>query len=59
MLGFLFGLISATPYLGKPHDWLPATCTSPKTCTLCGQTRGEVDSHNHDWQEASSITLWV
>ena len=23
------------------HDWKAATCTSPKTCTVCGITEGE------------------
>ena len=23
------------------HDWIGATCTAPKTCSLCGATDGE------------------
>ena len=32
------------PYCGYErhvHDWLPATCVSPKTCRTCGETEGE------------------
>lgn len=29
------------------HDWVDATCTAPKTCSLCGETEGEPDALNH------------
>ena len=29
------------------HDWSEASCTEPKTCTLCGETEG--DPLGHDW----------
>lgn len=28
------------------HDFAPATCTDPRTCTRCGATRGEADGHS-------------
>ncbi len=28
------------------HNWKDATCTEPKTCTLCGQKQGEALGHN-------------
>ena len=28
-----------------PHSWLDATCTAPKTCTVCGETEGEALGH--------------
>ena len=35
-------------------NWAPATCTAPKTCTVCGSTRGEpVD---HSWVDATCTT---
>ena len=27
------------------HEWLDATCTTPKTCMICGETEGQVGSH--------------
>ncbi len=27
------------------HQWTDATCTAPKTCTLCGETEGEALGH--------------
>ena len=27
------------------HDFTPANCASPKTCTLCGATEGEIGEH--------------
>lgn len=27
------------------HEWIDATCTSPRTCTKCGKTEGEKISH--------------
>ncbi len=33
------------------HVWKDATCTEPKTCTVCGATEGEKLAH--DWDEAT------
>ena len=27
------------------HDWIKATCTEPKTCSICGATEGEAKGH--------------
>ena len=32
------------------HTWQEATCTSPRTCEVCGETEGE--PLGHDWTEA-------
>ena len=31
----------------EEHQWIDATCVSPKICELCGQTEGEVDNTAH------------
>ena len=36
---------------GCKHEWYAATCTSPKTCSLCGEIEGE--SLPHTWDEAT------
>ena len=36
---------------GCQHEWYAATCTAPKTCSLCGETEGEPLPHT--WQEAT------
>lgn len=33
------------------HEWGEADCTTPKTCTVCGETEGEVLKHT--WAEAT------
>lgn len=33
------------------HDWVEATCTEPKTCTVCDKTKGE--PLGHTWEEAT------
>jgi len=33
------------------HDWQPATCTEPKTCSICGRTEG--DALGHEWEDAT------
>lgn len=33
------------------HQWTEATCTTPKTCTLCDETEGEALGHN--WTPAT------
>lgn len=30
---------------GCEHQWEEATCLTPKTCTLCGETEGELAAH--------------
>ncbi len=32
------------------HDFEDATCTSPKTCKICGKTEGK--AKDHDWKDA-------
>lgn len=36
------------------HNWTDATCTTPKTCSLCGETEGDVA--NHKWLDATCVT---
>ena len=33
------------------HEWTEATCTTPKTCSICGVTEGE--ALGHDWKDAT------
>ena len=30
------------------HKWADATCTTPKTCTVCGETEGEMLAHTEE-----------
>ena len=30
------------------HKWVDATCTTPKTCTVCGETEGEMLAHTEE-----------
>ena len=34
------------------HNWTPATCTAPKTCSVCSATEGEPNGHTEgtDWK---------
>ena len=36
------------------HTWADATCTAPKTCSICGETEGE--ALGHDWADADCET---
>ena len=36
---------------GCSHDWIEATCTAPKACSLCGETEGDVIPH--EWIAAT------
>ena len=33
------------------HEWIDATCTEPKTCSICGETEGEPIEHT--WNDAT------
>ncbi|MBQ7358043.1 MAG: phosphodiester glycosidase family protein [Clostridia bacterium] len=35
------------------HKWSAATCTAPKTCSVCGATEGE--ALGHDWLDADCL----
>ncbi|MCR5694638.1 MAG: hypothetical protein K6G89_06670 [Clostridia bacterium] len=37
--------IEVIPALG--HSWIDATCTSKKTCSVCGKTEGNFADHNY------------
>ena len=51
-LGFYVKSNGVTTYyvtsLECNHDWTGATCTAPKTCSVCGATEGEALGHNHE-----------
>ena len=36
---------------GHEHQWVEATCTEPRTCSICGETDGV--ALGHSWVEAS------
>lgn len=36
------------------HEWQPATCTVPETCSKCGKTKGE--ALGHVWTQATCTT---
>lgn len=38
------------------HQWKDATCTTPKTCTVCGATEGEPLGHNFDANHDGKVT---
>ena len=44
------------PYCGAKrheHTWKEATCTEPKTCTVCGATEGALSGHQ--WDEGTVL----
>lgn len=43
-------IISAIGIYFGYHTWDEATCSKPKTCSICGKTEGE--SLGHKWKEA-------
>ena len=48
----LLAMVSATLLAGCClHHWEDATCTDPKTCAECGETKG--DALGHDWEDAT------
>jgi len=36
------------------HNWQPATCTAPKSCSICGKINGSANGHN--WSAATCQT---
>lgn len=44
-------LLTALTGCSCRHEWHDATCTTPKTCALCGETVGETIPHH--WEDTS------
>lgn len=44
---------SSQPPTECQHNFAPATCTAPKTCTICGKTEGKESGHS--WIPATCI----
>lgn len=38
------------------HEWEKATCEDPKTCSKCGETKGEPED-DHDWEEEDGVMV--
>ena len=38
------------------HEWTDATCTAPKTCSLCGATDGEANGHTEETVAGKAAT---
>ena len=38
------------------HDRVPATCTTPSACTICGSQTGSTDDNNHNWNGGEITT---
>lgn len=54
LIGLLvFSCLLALSGCGHTHTWIAATCTTPKTCSSCGETEGE--ALGHSWREATCI----
>lgn len=51
LIGIVLSICCLLSACGCKHEWKDATCTTPKTCTLCGKTEGEPIEHN--WQAAT------
>ena len=43
--------VLADPVAEHEHDWLPATCTSPMICSICGRSEGWLGNHNFQFSE--------
>ena len=42
------------------HQWSEATCSTPKTCTLCEETQGNVLEHNFtEWETTKDPTCTI
>ena len=46
-------LVAQTTVSAKGHTWQDATCTTPKTCSICGATEG---GPQHSWTAATCTT---
>ena len=53
-------MILALTACGHTHTWEEATCTTPKTCSTCGETEGEPLGHTvENWETITEPTCTV
>lgn len=61
------GAMIPTPELADPedpapegcqHEWQEATCTTPKTCKLCGETEGEAVPGAHPYPVTADVRCY-
>lgn len=53
MFVLMLGIIGLLAGCGCDHEWNAATCTAPKTCSLCSETEGE--ALGHKWEAATCL----
>ena len=51
IIGIGLAIISGIVFYTCYHTWNAATCTRPKTCSICRKTEGE--SKGHTWSNAT------
>lgn len=51
------GKVGAIDFIEAPsaHTWIPANCTTPRTCSVCGRTSGAALGHKAD-KDAATCT---
>ena len=45
LLTLVVAMVFSMTACGCNHQWAEATCTTPKTCTICGETEGQPHEH--------------
>ena len=55
LLTLVVAMVLSMAGCGCKHEWKDATCTTPKTCSLCGETEGEVLEHTPGQLEITSV----
>ena len=51
IIGIGLAIIGGIGFYTCYHTWNAATCTRPRTCSICGKTEGE--SKGHTWSNAT------
>ena len=55
LLTLVLAMVLTMVGCGCKHQWEDATCTAPKTCSLCGETEGDVLEHTPGQMELASV----
>lgn len=52
-------LIAQTVIPAAGHSWAPATCTAPKTCSVCGAKEGTALNHDYSVAQHDETAHWM
>lgn len=59
IIGIGLAIIGGIGFYTCYHTWNAATCTRPRTCSICGKTEGESKGHKNNCDQYRILHLVI